>query len=295
MAYTVFRNKKQKNITYANDTIADISDSAEPIVVSSNGFVCEITPIDNIYNIIVIGVSNFVERLNLSQQKINVKNIDLYNIYNQSQKLDIVSEHFDSEINHKHTTVTVQTYIGSDLKTNLIAVRKMGNKYISQNGMRKFIYDLISPMISFQTFVQNNISKINEFNKFIKYIRDGDFANVHEENTIYYSAFSNFKTFVTNFDFDFIKDFIETDQIRKYEKRLDKMEDLLKTIKVKININLKGIKIFYQHGIANIKIGNVDFRSKQMISNKVIIAHLVSQKILDKFEMQLERLKLLSN
>ena len=88
MAYTVFRNKKQKNITYANDTIADISDSAEPIVVSSNGFVCEITPIDNIYNIIMIGVSNFVERLNLSQQKINVKNIDLYNIYNQSQKLD---------------------------------------------------------------------------------------------------------------------------------------------------------------------------------------------------------------
>jgi len=295
MAYFVFKkNENVKRIAYANDVLADISESKESIVVTSHGLVCEIIPTDTyVFNAIQIGPFDLLKRLN-TKIRINIKHINLYDIYDQSQKLNNVPEHFDSQIDHRYTTATVQTNINND-KSRLVAVRKMKNEYISQNGMKKFIYDLINPIISFQTFVQNNISKIKEFNEFIAYVNNTNFRKIWDEHTVYYSAFSNFKTFVTSLNFNFIKNFIETNQIEKYYNQLNKMRDLLGTIKVKINVNLKGVKFFSQNQKDHIKIGNANFKSQRGITNEIIIAHLVSQNILDKFQVQLERLKLLSN
>lgn len=292
MPYTIFEKGKVwrnvvSNITYVKESISKIT---EPAIVSNYGFLCEITPNKNVLDIIQIGSRDFS---NLKMQnELNIKNIDLKDIYIQSQHLNNVPEIINFNIRQYDTTMTIETIINSELA--FIAIRKIANHQALQNGMKKFICDLIKPLVSFQTFMQNNTQKIKKFDEFIKYIKHNSLGSIWDSETVRYSTFSNFKTFVTNLDFDFIKNFIKTNQIKEYKEQIIQINDLLQSIDIRININLKGIKFFkYKHS-SQIILGNAIFKTQHGIIDEMIIPYLISQNILNKLIMQLERLKLLS-
>jgi hypothetical protein len=295
MSYMVFHKEKDKTISTNTTNIYQFLDIAtKPIVIANTNFICEMTPNGNMFDAISLGHYDFERSLRSDMKsRINTKNINLQDVYYQSQQSINVQETFDLKIRRSVTTATVDTNINSH-GFNLTAMRKIANKQALQNGMKKFIYDLINPIISFQTFVQNT-PKLDEFYDFLIYIKNNDIANIYNKETVQYSSFSNFKTFVNCFDFKFIKNFVNTCQFEKYNDQIRHIKDLLTSIKIKVNINLKGIKFFQDRNAVHIKLGNIDFKSTKGITNEVLIAHLVSQKVLDKFQIQLERLKLLSN
>ena len=295
MSHIVFH--KVKGQITSNDTtnIYRFLDKAtEPIVITNTNFICEMIPNGNMFDAISLGHYDFERSLRSDMKsRINIRNINLQDVYYQSQQLTNVQETFDLKVRRMHTIATVDTNISS-LGFNLTAVRKIANKQALQNGMKKFIYDLVNPIVSFQTFVQNT-PKLDEFYDLLTYVKNNDIASIYNKETVHYSSFSNFKTFVNCFDFKFIKNFVNTCQFEKYNDQIRHIKDLLTSIKIKVNINLKGIKFFQDRNAGHIKLGNVDFKSTKGITNEVLIAHLVSQKVLDKFQIQLERLKLLSN